>query len=247
MAAISTHRARLKRALGLAHGAAMTDAIVIEAPVERHPLDDAALRAGLDALARLDPDVGAALEERGYPAARTRTAGFATLLRILTAQQLSTRSAAAIWARLEVALAGRLDAAGFLALDEAALRGVGLSRQKMTYGRALADAIAAGQLDLAALADLPEDDAIAAISAVKGFGRWSAEIYLLFALGRADVLPADDLALQIGMQRLKRLSARPTGRELRALAEPWRPYRGCGAILLWHVYGAATLEERRAR
>ena len=93
---------------------------------------------------------------------------------------------------------------------------------------------------------LPEEEAIAAISALRGFGRWSAEIYLLFALGRADIFPADDLGLQIGMQRLKGLEARPKRKAMDALAEPWRPLRGCGAIFLWHYYGSATLDAAAA-
>jgi len=93
---------------------------------------------------------------------------------------------------------------------------------------------------------LPEDEAVAAISALRGFGRWSAEVYLLFALGRADSFPADDLGLQIGMQRLKGLAERPRRKAMEALAEPWRPWRGCGAIFLWHYYGSATLDETAA-
>ena len=106
----------------------------------------------------------------------------------------------------------------------------------MAYGRSLAAAVAGGALNLEALARLPEEEAIAAISAQRGFGRWSAEIYLLFALGRADVFPADDLGLQVGMQRLKRLEARPNRKAMAELTELWRPLRGCGAIflaLLW--------------
>ena len=98
-------------------------------------------------------------------------------------------------------------------------------------------------LDLDALATVPEEDAIAAIAALRGFGRWSAEIYLLAALGRADSFPADDLGLQAGMQKLKRLEMRPNRKAMDLLAEPWRPLRGCGAIFLWHYYGAATLDE----
>jgi DNA-3-methyladenine glycosylase II len=97
-------------------------------------------------------------------------------------------------------------------------------------------------LDFDALATIPEDEAIAAISALRGFGRWSAEIYLLFALGRADIFPGDDLGLQAGMQKLKRLDARPNRKAMDQLTEPWRPLRGCGAIFLWHYYGAATLD-----
>jgi DNA-3-methyladenine glycosylase II len=99
-----------------------------------------------------------------------------------------------------------------------------------------------GALDLDSLAVRPEDEAAAAISALHGFGRWSAEIYLLFALSRTDSWPADDLALQIGMQRLKGLDMRPDRKTMDVLAEPWRPLRGCGAIFLWHFYGASTLD-----
>jgi DNA-3-methyladenine glycosylase II len=212
-----------------------------------HPLSADALAAGIDRLARVDADVARALERIGYPAPRQRQPGFATLLRIMVAQQLSTRSAAAIWARVEQACLPVVTAESFLKLEEAAFRTIGFSRQKMAYGRSLAEAVASGALDLEALAALPEDEAIAAIAAQRGFGRWSAEIYLLFALGRADIFPADDLGLQIGMQRLKRLETRPNRKAMDQLAEPWRPLRGCGAIFLWHVYGAATLDEREAQ
>ena len=208
-----------------------------------HPLSQATLDQGIDRLAQVDADVARALSRVGYPAPRQREPGFATLLRIMVAQQLSTKSAAAIWARLEAACAPAVTAERYLALDDAAFRAIGFSRQKMAYGRALAEAVDAGALDLEAVASLPEEDAIRAISALRGFGRWSAEIYLLFALGRADVFPADDLGLQVGMQRLKRLAARPTRKALDLLVEHWRPLRGCGAIFLWHYYGAATLDE----
>ena len=164
----------------------------------------------------------------------------------MVAQQLSTRSAAAIWARVEHACAPLVTAESFLALDEGAFKTIGFSRQKIAYGRALAEAVAGGVLDLEALAALPEEEAIARVAALRGFGRWSAEIYLLFALGRADVFPADDLGLQIGMQRLKGLTERPKRKAMEALAEPWRPLRGCGAIFLWHYYGSATLDQAAA-
>jgi DNA-3-methyladenine glycosylase II len=208
-----------------------------------HPLSQTALNESIDRLAQVDEDVARALVRVGYPAPRQREPGFATLLRIMVAQQLSTKSAAAIWARLEAACAPAVTAERYLALDDAAFKLIGFSRQKMAYGRSLAEAVAAGALDLQALATVPEEDAIAAISALRGFGRWSAEIYLLFALGRTDVFPADDLGLQVGMQRLKRLDARPTHKALDLLVEHWRPLRGCGAIFLWHYYGAATLDE----
>ena len=208
----------------------------------QHPLSETVLVEGIDRLARVDPDVARALARVGYPAPRQREPGFATLLRIMVAQQLSTKSAAAIWGRVEAACTPVVSAQRFLELDEAAFKAIGFSRQKIAYGRALAEAVAGGALELEALATVPEEDAIAAISALRGFGRWSAEIYLLFALGRADIFPADDLGLQVGMQRLKRLEARPNRKAMAHLAEPWRPLRGCGAIFLWHYYGNATLD-----
>jgi DNA-3-methyladenine glycosylase II len=208
-------------------------------------LDGPVLAQAIDRLAAVDPDVAAAVARIGYPIPRLREPGFATLLRIMVAQQVSTRAAAAIWSRLELACAPLVSAERFLLLDEEALRAIGLSRRKMEYGRGLAEAVVGRALDLEGLADHPEEAAIAAISALRGFGRWSAEIYLLFALGRTDSFPGDDLAVQIGMQRLKGLAVRPDRKVMDALAEPWRPYRGCGALFLWHFYGAATLDDAR--
>jgi DNA-3-methyladenine glycosylase II len=213
-------------------------------PTGLQRLDGPTLAGAIDRLAAVDADIAAALEGIGYPIPRLREPGFATLLQIMVAQQVSTRAAAAIWRRLEQACVPQVSAERFLGLDDAALRAVGLSRRKMEYGRGLAAAVAGRTLDLESLADHAEDMAIAAISSLRGFGRWSAEIYLLFALGRTDSFPGDDLAVQIGMQRLKRLPARPDRRRMDALAEPWRPYRGCGALFLWHYYGAATLDVR---
>lgn len=201
------------------------------------------LRAALDALAALDPDVGLAIERVGRPPSRRRPPGFPTLLRIITAQQLSTKAAAAIHGRLEAALGDVVTPSAYLGLDDACLRGCGLSARKVQYGRHLASAIADGRLELDALASLDDATVIEALTALPGFGRWSAEIYLLFALDRLDVLPADDLALQIGFQRLKRLDERPRGKAFRGMTESWAPWRGAGSILLWHFYGAATLDE----
>ena len=203
----------------------------------------ARLCRALDALALRDDDVARWLPRLGYPPPRLRAPGFATLLRIIVAQQLSTASVAALWRKLEAALGGEVTAQGFVALDEGMLRACGFSAAKAGYGRGLAAAIADGRLPVEALSCMEEEAAIAAIMSLRGFGRWSAEIYLLFALGREDVFPADDLALQIAFQRLKRLPARPSGKALRPLVEPWRPWRGAGALFLWHFYGAASLDE----
>jgi len=205
------------------------------------PLDQARLEAGLAQLAEIDGDVRAALERLGPPAARDRPPGFATLLRIVTAQQVSTHAAAAIWRRLEDRL-GEVTPMAVLAAPPDDLRAAGLSARKVAYAIGLAEALADGRLDLAALERMDDEAAVAAITALRGFGRWSAEIYLLFALGRADVFPADDLALRLGLQRLKGAADRLEAKAARALVEPWAPQRGCGAILLWHYYGSATLD-----
>lgn len=206
------------------------------------PLNGPALARGIDCLAAIDEDVAEAIERIGYPIPRLRAPGFETLLRIMVSQQVSTKSAAAIWGRLAEACDLDVTPERFAALDDQACRNVGLSGRKTTYGRGLAAALLDGTLDLDLMQCLPEEDAIAELCKLKGFGRWSAEIYLLFAHSRADSWPADDLALQIGMQRLKGLEVRPDRKTMDALAEAWRPLRGCGAIFLWHFYGAATLD-----
>lgn len=209
------------------------------------PLAGERLRKAVDALAALDPDVAQALRRIGYPDPRNRDPGFATLVRIVLAQQVSTASAAALWRKLEGLTGGEVTPERFLALEDADLRAAGFSARKAEYARGLANAVLVGDLDVPALVELDEEDAIARITRLRGFGRWSAEIYLLFALGRADVFPADDLAVQIAFQRLKRLETRPPAKELRLLARPWSPFRGAGAVFLWHYYGAATLDDAR--
>lgn len=205
------------------------------------PLDDERLAEGVRALAARDPDVALALTRIGMPAARVRPPGFATLLHIVTAQQVSTHAAKAIFGRLEARL-GEVTAEALLAQSEADLRGCGLSARKVDYARGLARAVAAGELDLDGLNHAPDAAVTAAITALRGFGRWSADIYLLFALGRADAWPMGDLAVRLGSMRLKGWRAKPDDHTMTALGETWRPYRGCGAIFLWHYYGATTLQ-----
>jgi DNA-3-methyladenine glycosylase II len=206
-------------------------------------LDTESLRAAVDLLAASDQDVARVLARIGYPPPRSREPSFATLAHIVLAQQVSVASAAAVWRKLEGALDGEVTAERFLTLGDAELRAIGFSGRKAAYVRGLAEALVSGELDLASLALLDEEEAIAAITQLKGFGRWSAEIYLLFALGRPDTFPADDLAVQVAYRRLKHLDARPAAKALRVLVEPWRPFRGAGASFLWHYHGAATLDE----
>ena len=201
----------------------------------RPVLDNDLLAEGLEALATLDNDVARALAEAGPPALRRREPGFEALLGAIVSQQVSKAAAATIWGRL-VSAADPSRPQTLLALNEEALRAVGLSRQKAGYARALAEAVMTGMIDLDGLARRPDEDVVAELVRLKGIGRWSAEIYLLFALGRPDAFPADDLALMIGAQRLKRLDARPDCNRLKQIAEAWRPWRGPAALLLWHYY-----------
>jgi len=201
-----------------------------------HPLlTEASLGEGLAALAAADNDIALALAEAGPPALRRREAGFEALLGAIVSQQVSKAAAATIWERLARA-ADPLCPETVIDLDEDALRAVGLSRQKAGYARGLAEAVITGAVDLDGLDRRPDAEVVAELIRLKGIGRWSAEIYLLFALGRPDAFPADDLALMIGAQRLKRLDARPDRNALMEIAEAWRPWRGPAALLLWHFY-----------
>lgn len=200
-------------------------------------LSEVSLSEGLEALARADADVARALAEAGPPSLRSREPGFEALLGAIVSQQISKAAAQTVWDRLAAA-ADPLGPETILALDDDALRAAGLSRQKALYARGLAEAVVSGAIDLAGLAHLPDEEVVQQLVALKGIGRWSAEIYLLFALGRPDAFPADDLALMIGAQRLKRLDQRPARGELMEIAEAWRPWRGPAALLLWHYYSA---------
>ena len=149
-------------------------------------------------------------------------------------------AAASVWNKLEALLGEGAAPDRLLAAEFDALRACGLSRQKQGYARSLAELVTSGALDLDSL---PEDDeaAIAQLTLIKGIGRWSAEIYLLFAEGRPDILPAGDLAVQAGLHRLLDLPARPSEKEVRDLAEPWRPHRGAVTLLTWHCYNNPAL------
>ena len=198
------------------------------------------LRGGIDAVAALEPRLAAAVERVGYPEPRIRPTGYRTLLRAIVGQQVSVAAAASMWAKLEAELGPEIPAADLLARDFDTLRACGLSRQKQGYARSLCELVEAGELDFDAL---PADDeeAIAQLTQIKGIGRWTAEIYLLFAEGRPDIWPAGDLAVQAGIGKILGLEARPSEKETRALAESWRPHRGAVAILTWHSYNNPAL------
>ncbi|WP_205625075.1 DNA-3-methyladenine glycosylase family protein [Geminicoccus roseus] len=208
----------------------------------RNRVDEEKIRRGMQELAARDPQVAALRARIGDPPPRIQPPGFATLLQIMTAQQISTKAAAAIWRRLEEAAGERPDHHWLAAQTVETLRACGMGRRKIDHARAMAAAVLDGALDLDGHDLASEAEIIAQIVAVPGFGRWSADIYLLFALGRVDVFPADDLAMQIAYQRLRGLEARPSAKALRAMVADWAPWRGVGALFLWHYYGATTLE-----
>lgn len=172
----------------------------------------------------------------GPAPARELDAGFPALVRIIVDQQVSTAAGAAIWAKLEKTLGSRVEPARIRNAGETGLREAGLSRSKTTYVLGLADAVTSGLLDLDGLQALDDETAQAELVKVKGIGRWTAEIYLMFALGRPDIMPSGDLALQVGAQHLLGLEARPSIRELDEHAERWRPYRSAAAVMLWQYY-----------
>jgi DNA-3-methyladenine glycosylase II len=191
------------------------------------------LRNSLDQLAAREPRIAAALAQVGYPEPRISEPGYQTLLRAIVGQQVSVASAASMWAKLAALVGDPPAPEALLAASDEALRSAGLSRQKASYARSLADEVMSGRLDFASL---PADDeeAIAELVRVKGIGRWTAEVYLLFAEGRTDIWPAGDLAVQIETGRIMGLDGKPTEKRVRELAEAWRPHRGAFAIFAWH-------------
>ena len=213
--------------------------------MEPFPHPPPAMRAALDALVRADPRLRAIEAGAGPLPWRTRAAGFPGLLQIVVGQLISNAAATAIWRRV-CAVPGALDPAGLLALPDEALLPTGLSRPKLAHARSLAAAFRDGALSADGIAALDDAGAVAAMTAVRGLGPWTAEIYLLLCLGRPDVFPAGDIAVANGMAHLLGLPARPKPGALRLLAEPWRPYRSLAARLFWHhilhVSGRSTVE-----
>ena len=198
------------------------------------------IRSAVEALAGREPAFAALLERHGVPEPRSSDPGVQTLLRTIVGQQVSVAAARSMWAKLEAAFGSPPDLARLLAATDEEMRAAGMSRQKAGYIRSLAELILSGELQLDGL---PEDDeeAVAVLTRIKGIGRWSAEIYLLFAEGRPDVFPAGDLAVMVELGRLLGLPEKPSEKRLRELAEPWRPYRGAAAVLAWHSYNSAVL------
>jgi DNA-3-methyladenine glycosylase II len=199
-------------------------------------LDTPALLAlHLDALVALDPRLAPVWRRAGQVELRTTPKGFTGIIRVICGQQLSTFSANAIWVRL-AALPGAAEPLRFLELDEPTLRTAGLSGGKINSMRAVAEALLGGTLDLGAVETLPAEAAIAHLTAIKGIGPWTAEIYLLFCVGHPDIFPAGDLALKKAVSDGLSLEAVPSTRELIDIAARWSPHRGAAALLFWRYF-----------
>jgi DNA-3-methyladenine glycosylase II len=198
------------------------------------------LHRSLDALAKRETAFARVLEQHGRPEPRASEPGVETLLRTIVGQQVSVAAARSMWNKLTAKFGQPVDLNSLLSASDEEMREAGMSRQKAGYLRSLAGLVLSGEVDLA---HLPEDDeeAIEQLVKIKGIGRWSAEIYLLFAEGRHDVWPAGDLAVQIEIGKLMGLDGKPTEKQLREIAEAWRPHRGAAAVLAWHSYNAPPL------
>jgi DNA-3-methyladenine glycosylase II len=198
-------------------------------------LSDATLSRALADLTGRNPRLARIIAEFGPPPLWERAPGFPTLLRTILEQQVSLASAEAAYDKL-LTIAAPLTPERFLELDDLELKAVGFSRQKTRYGRELASAILAGELDLDRLQMLDDEAARAVLTRVKGIGRWTADIYLLLALRRPDIWPAGDLALATAVQRVIGLASAPAPPEMEIIGEAWRPWRAVAARLLWHYY-----------
>lgn len=189
----------------------------------------------LDQLAAIDADIAAALSRFGPPPDRSLPASFETLARSIIGQQISRAAASAIWTRMRDQDHSNAPIIASKQPDD--LMPFGLSRRKAEYLIGIADEIQSGRLDLAALAKMSGEDVQKRLVEIRGIGAWTADNFRLFALGDMDAWPANDIALQEGMKRLKSLDERPNGKMLETLGEAWRPHRGAGAMMLWHIYG----------
>ena len=203
-------------------------------------MDQRALTRSLNILAKRDDALKEALAVYGKPRPRQRPEGFETFVNTVVAQQISTHAASAIMGRVKKLLP-RCTPRMLLKANEADLRAAGLSFRKIEYLQGLAEAELSGALGIKTLGSLSDEEAIERIVQLRGFGRWSAEIYLMFSLDRRDIFPADDLALQVALGRLRKLDRRPTASESRKLTELWAPYRTAASLFLWHYYQGQPL------
>lgn len=207
----------------------MTDFILTESEIKQR----------LDLVAADDPHIAEAVALVGYPGERRGEQGFQTFMRVIVGQQLSVKAAATIRDRVEALLDDPASPDSYDRVSDEDLRAAGLSRQKIGYARSLVDTVRDGTLDVDALKHMSDEDAIKAITTVKGLGVWSAHMYLMFSLGRPDIWPVGDLAVRVGAGRIIGLDERPTEKEASVIGERWRPHRSAIALLSWHYYSNA--------
>ncbi len=202
-------------------------------------MNETTIKQGINDIATRDPDVAKALKLTGYPQPRIRPAGYETLFSIVVSQQLSTHAARAIMGRAKNLLP-KINAKSVLALSTEELRNIGLSRQKISYLQGLSEAIINGSFNPDELENLDDQTAIKSIVNLKGFGPWSAEIYLMFSLQRQDIFPSGDLALLLALQKLKGLKEKPTPKQALKIIAHWTPWRSVGSLFLWQYYHVDT-------
>jgi len=195
------------------------------------------LKTHIQALIELEPRFAPVYEQVGVPSLRRNEGGFAALLRAIVGQQLSVAAASSIWQRLVDA--NLITPKTLIQADDDDLRAQGLSRQKIRYVRSLVD----HDIDYQALTTMSDGEVIATLTAVTGIGRWTAEMYLLFSLGRADILAVDDLAIRVAAMALLELPERPTPKQLKVATQSWSPYLSAASLLLWAYYGGLKDKE----
>lgn len=194
------------------------------------------LKRGVRELTATDADLARILAEVGPPDIQLRPTGFAMFVRAILAQQVSIKAAETIFQRIVAQVGAPVTAEKMIAFGIEGCRSVGMTGRKSEYAVGLAEAELAGRIDFQGLERMPDEAAIETLTALRGIGRWTAEVYLLLSLGRPDVWPAADLALIVAAGKLRGLEARPTIKEAAQMAEAWRPWRGAAALLLWRYY-----------
>ena len=207
--------------------------------MENFKLSNDHIRDQLTLLATTDSHIKTALDLVGFPSERVNDQSFGVFLRVIVGQQLSVKAATTIFGRVVDLVGERVEPNAFDQLSDEQLRAAGLSKQKINYVRSLCQTITDGTLDISALPNQSDEEAIAAITAVKGLGVWSAHIYLMFSLGRPNIWPVGDLAVRVGAGRIIELADRPTEKQAQEIGERWHPYRSAVALLAWHYYSNA--------
>ncbi len=213
----------------------------MNAEIEITKADRNKLKRELACAAKIDPGLAQVIQQTGMPLPRKRAPDFSTLLQVIVSQQLSTRVASVISQRVEMLCGGVITWRKILNRTDLQLRECGLSWRKVEYAKNLAEMIRTKALVLDHLSQMDAESAITKLVEIRGFGRWSGEIFAMFALNHRDIYPADDLALQIAVQRYLELESKPSGKQTAEIARRWSPHRSAVALLMWKYYGSTTM------